>query len=123
MRYERVKISKDERTVYNRAVLPWEIAILEVTFGDGNVDPLSAFEDNDLPYPEPRAEFNRLMQVYGSDPESSIPFVAAVYGQASSGVRALARAIAEAKAEARKALPKQPRKTLIKEYSADSLMG
>lgn len=123
MRYERVKIVKDERTIYNRAVLPWEIDIIETVFGDGNVERLNAFEDNDLEYPEPRAEFNRLMQVYGADNESAIPYVAAVYGQASSGVRALARVIAESKAEARKALPKQPRKALIKEYSADSLMG
>lgn len=123
MRYERVKIVKDERTVYNRGVLPWEIAILELTFGDGSVETMNAFEDNDLPYPEPREEFNRLSQVYGSDPESGVPFVAGVYGQASSGVRALARVIAESKAEARKALPKRPRAARIKEFSGDPLMG
>ena len=34
MRYERVKIKRDDWTTYNRPVLPWEIAILEFTFGE-----------------------------------------------------------------------------------------
>lgn len=123
MRYERVKIKRDERTVYNRPVLPWEIAILEFTFGEGSVERLDVFVDNTNEYPDGKEEFMRLMGTYGSDPESGIPHVASVYGQAGAGVRALTAAIKEAKADARKAAPKQPRKKLIKEFSGDSLMG
>jgi hypothetical protein len=123
MRYERVKVKRDERTVYNRPVLPWEIAILEFTFGDGSVERLGVFVDNDAEYPEPKEEFMRLMGTYGSDPESGIPHVASVYGQAAAGIRALSAEIKEAKADARKAAPKQSRKTLVKEYSGDSLLG
>lgn len=123
MRYERVKVKRDERTVYNRTVLPWEIPILEFTFGDGNVEPLGVFEDNTADYPEAKEEFMRLMSVYGSDPESGITHVASVYGQASAGVRAIGKVIKEAEVEARKRKPRQSRKSLIKEYSADRLMS
>lgn len=122
MRYERVKVKRDERTTYNREVLPWEIAILEFTFGDDAVEPLGDFVDNDAEYPEARKEFLRLQQVYGLDPESGIPYVAHVYGQASAGVKAIGRVIKEAEQEARKRKPKQSRAARIKEFSADPLM-
>lgn len=123
MRYFRVKIVKDERTVYNRAVLPWEIPLIEVSFGDGNVEETGKFEDTDAPYPDAREEFQRLGQLYGSEPDTNLPFVAAVYGQASTGVRALARAIKEAQADAKVKKPKQSKSALVKEYSSDPLIG
>lgn len=99
MLYERVKITRDPHTVYNRSVFPWEIAILEFTFEEGNVQRIGGVERTDAPYPEPAEEFNRLVLAYGSDPQTGVPYAASVYGQASQGVNALRRAIAEAKAE------------------------
>lgn len=123
MRYERVKVIRDERTVYNRAVLPWEIALLEFTFGEGSVQRLDAFEENTAEYPDAKEEFLRLSGTYGSDPESGIPYVASVYGQASAGVRALGKAIEEAITDAKRAKPKRSRKALIKEFGADPIIG
>lgn len=123
MRYERVKIVRDPHTVYNRPVLPWEIAILEFTFGEGNVERLEAVVDTDTKYPDPKEEFHRLQQTYGSDPESGIPYVASVYGQAGSGVRAIAQAIKQAEADAKKAKPRRSARKLAKEYANDPLVG
>lgn len=122
MRYERVKITRDERTVYNRAVLPWEVPILEFTFGDGNVQRLYDYEDNALPYPDAKEEFHRLIGAYGSDTESGIAHVATIYGQSAAGVRALGKAIAEAEKESRQAKPKQTRASRRKEFATDPLM-
>jgi hypothetical protein len=106
MLYERVKITRDPHTVYNRSVLPWEIAILEFTFEEGNVQRTGDFERTDAPYPEPHVEFQRLVQAYGSDPQNGTPYAASVFGQASAGVNALRRAIAEVKAEDAATKPK-----------------
>jgi hypothetical protein len=107
MRYERVKVTRDPHTVYNRPVLPWEVAILEFTFGEGNVIRLEGeFESNDLEYPKPNEEFQRLALAYGSDPQSGVPYVASVYGQASAGVNHLRRAMEEARLAEEAAKPK-----------------
>lgn len=106
MLYERVKITRDPHTVYNRSVLPWEIPILEFTFEEGNVVRTGAFERTNAPYPEPNVEFQRLVMAYGSDPQNGTPYAASVFGQASQGVNALRRAIAEVKAEDEATKPK-----------------
>jgi hypothetical protein len=114
MRYERVKITRDPHTVYNRTVLPWEVAILEFTFGEGNVHRFEdEFETNELEYPEPSVEFQRLQQAYGSDPQSGVPYVASVYGQASAGVNHLRRAMQEAIQAEVDAKPKAPAKRKV----------
>lgn len=129
MRYERVKITRDPHTVYNRDVLPWEVAILEFTFGDGNVIRQDGFIDTDTPYPEAGIEFQRLTAAFGADPTSGVPYVASVYGQASAGVNHVRRAIAEAKAEfeASKHKPSKrktaPRRMTRAEIMADPLMA
>lgn len=122
MRYERVKVKRDDRTTYNRAVLPWEVPILEFTFGDGNVEAMNEFVDNDLPYPDVKEEFERLVTVYGADPENGIPYVASVFGQASLGVGRLRQFIADSERDAKKAKPRQTRAKLIEEYSADPII-
>lgn len=123
MLYERVKITRDPHTVYNRSVLPWEIAILEFTFEEGNVVRTGVVERTDVPYPEPGVEFHRLTLAYGSDPQSGTPYAASVYGQASAGVNHLRRAIADAKAEdlATKPKVKSKRKAPTRKYSEDVL--
>lgn len=111
MLYERVKITRDPHTVYNRSVLPWEVAVLEFTFGDGNVTRTGETERNTTPYPEANIEFQRLEMAYGSDPQSGVPYVASVYGQASAGLNHLRRVVAEAKAEDEASRPKPASKT------------
>jgi hypothetical protein len=124
MRYERVKIIRDERTVYNRAALPWEVPIFEFMFGEGSVHHTGAFDENAAPYPDPKEEFLRLSGTFGADPENGIPHVASVYGQAGAGVRALAKVIEEAEEDAiERRTPKQSRTQLVKEFSADPIMG
>ena len=123
MRYERVKITRDERTVYNRACLPWEIPVLEFMFGEGNLVHTGAFEQTDTPYPDPKEEFHRLMSTYGADTENGIPFVVSIYGNAGVGHRALAKAIREAEETDREeALPTQTRAQMLKEYAADPIL-
>lgn len=126
MRYQRVKVTRDPHTVYNRSVPPWEIAILEFTFESGNVIVQEEVETNDLPYPSAVVEFQRLEKAYGSDPQSGVPYVASVYGQASAGVNHLKRVIADAKAEAEAAA--RPRRAAGRrrqaiDVSADPLMA
>lgn len=123
MRYERVKIKRDDWTTYNRPVLPWEIAILEYTFGDGNVERMHVFVDNELEYPDSKDEFHRLIGTYGSDPESGIPYVSSVYGNASAGVNHLRRVMTEAFEASQTPLPKVTTTALKREFSRDPLMG
>lgn len=106
MLYERVKITRDPHTVYNRAVLPWEIAVLEFMFEEGNVIRLGTAERTNTPYPDAAIEFQRLSMAYGADPQSGVPYAASVYGQASAGVNALRRAVAEVKQEDEATRPK-----------------
>lgn len=121
MRYERIMVKRDSQTTYNKPVFPWEIPILEFTFEEGNVRRLNEFEDVAMPYPEARDEFFRLEKAYGSDPDSGIPYVASVYGQAQIGVSTLRKLIADAQAAEEAAKPKRRRRRL--EFASDPLMA
>ena len=100
MQYVKVLIKRDTNTTYNTSVPAWEVPVLEFIFEDGNIQLTAEVED--VPardYPDAAFEFDRLTRAYGADPQSGVAYVASVYGQASAGVRALAKAIAEAKAD------------------------
>ena len=100
MRYVQLKVVRDTNTVYPRAVPEWEVAVLEFIFEDGNVQRTGSFEKvTHSDYPDAGAEFDRLTRAYGADPQSGVPYVASVYGNAQAGIRALAKAIEAAKAE------------------------
>lgn len=99
MRYERVKVKRDLNTVHNKDVAPWEVAVLEFIFEDGNVERLDEFVLVDRDYPDAAKEFERLVKCYGSDPQSGVPYAASVFGNASAGIRNLRKAIEEAKQE------------------------
>lgn len=105
MRYVKVKVKRDVNTVYNRAVPEWEVPVLQFIFEEGNVELLNEFEEaegRDLP--DAAFEFDRLARAYGSDPQSGVPYVASVYGQAQAGVRALKDAMDSAVKEEAEAL-------------------
>lgn len=104
MIFEFVKIVRDVNLAPSRSVPAWEIPVMEVVFDGGNVQPQGEYERVDRPYPEASYEFNRLAKRYGSDPKTEVPYVMIAYGTAQIGVRALAAAIAEAKALEDKAI-------------------
>jgi hypothetical protein len=97
MRYQRVKITRDQNTVYTRDFPIWEIPVLEFIFDEGNVIRLEEFLTVNRPYPDAANEFDRLTRAYGKDAKSDIAHVASVYGQAGAGIRALRNAIDEAR--------------------------
>lgn len=129
MRYERLKITRDTHTVHNRAVPAWEAPILEYVFEEGNVKHTEVFDEVERDYPDAAMEFSALSTRYGIDKESKLPFAALVYGNAGLGVRALRKAIEQAKAddeEAKRAASPAPAKRSRKGTAsavADSLLS
>jgi hypothetical protein len=99
MRHERIKIKRDNHTVHNTTVAPWEIPIIEYLFDEGNVERLDEFVQADQDYPDPAQEMVRLQKAYGADVKTDIPYAVTVYGAARAGVKALAKAIESAKEE------------------------
>lgn len=130
MRYERVMIKRDTQTTHNRAVPPWEIPILEMIFGEGNVEQTGIFEEVEgRDYPEATEEYDRLVSRYKKDPETKIEIVAEVYGQSRKGIKALAEAIDEARQAdddavfgARKRIERR-RAVNMKRFEADPLLA
>lgn len=124
MRYERVKVKRDELTVHNRAVPPWEVPVLEFLFDDGNVERLGVFEEVVGEYPTAARELDRLVRCYGADPKSGVPYANSVYGNARAGERSLAKLIDDAKAEdkaaAKGATPRASRSAV---QAAESLLS
>lgn len=128
MRYVQLKIVRDTNTVYPRSVPEWEVPVLEFIFEEGNVQRTGSFEKvTHSDYPDASAEFDRLMRAYGADPQSGVPYVAAVYGNASAGIRALAKAIEAAKAEGEETAASEPEPVQRRRAKAasrvDSLLG
>ncbi len=129
MRYERVKVKRDSNTVHSKDVAPWEVPVLEFIFEQGNVEPTGLFVEVDREYPDAAREFDRLTKCYSSDPQSGVPYVASVYGNAGVGVRALRKAIEDAAeqdeaAKEEKVQAHAPaRKRSRQPQEADSLLG
>lgn len=105
MRHVRVNVKRDQNTVTTREIPEWEVPVLEMIFEDGNVQRIDGETAVDREYPGASFEFDRLVRAYGADPQSGVPYVAAVYGQAQAGIRALARAIDAARDEEKEAAP------------------
>ena len=105
MRYERVKVSRDTNTVHNLAVAPWEVPILEFIFEEGNVVRTGVYEEvsrgprHPEGYPDAAKELQRLVECYGHDPKSGVPYANSTYGNARAGVRSMQKLIDDAKAE------------------------
>ena len=105
MRYERVKVTRDTNTVHNLAVAPWEIPVLEFVFEEGNVVRTGEYEEvvrgprHPAGYPDAAKELQRLVECYGHDPKSGVPYANSVYGNARAGIRSMQKLIDDAKAE------------------------
>ena len=98
MQYVAVKVKRDTNTVNHKFGPAWEIPVLEFIFEDGNVEITDECEESGKPHPDAAFEFDRLTRAYGSDPQSGVPYVGSVYGQGNQGIRALKKAIEDAKA-------------------------
>lgn len=128
MRYERVKVKRDVNTVHNREVAPWEVPVLEFIFEDGNIEPLDEFVTVNRAYPTGESEMDRLIRVYGSDPQSGVAYANSVFGNARAGVKNLQKLIDEARAND-EAAAKEPVPTPVpsrrsrRAAEADSLLG
>lgn len=124
MRHERVKVVRDQNTVHNTAVAPWEIPVLEFIFGEESVTRQDEFEQvpDDRGYPDAGAELDRLVKVYGTDNSTGVPFAISVYGTASVGRKRMAEAIAAAKADDI-AAGKPKRKRAGRTFSGDALLN
>lgn len=123
MRYVKVKVKRDVHTVYNRAVPEWEVPVLAFIFEEGNIENLGEFEPVDRDFPEPGMEFDRLTRAYGADPQSGVPFVASVYGQAQAGIRALKQAMDAARLEEEaESKPTTRARGTSRKAAADSLL-
>jgi hypothetical protein len=99
MRHERIKVKRDNNTVHNLTIAPWEIPVIEYLFDEGNVERLGQFVTLDREYPDPREEMQRLEKAYGADVQTNVPFAVSVYGAMRTGVRVLAKAIEAAREE------------------------
>jgi len=124
---------RDTLTVHNMTVAPWEIPVIEYVFEEGNVTRSGEFVDvPDRDYPDPTQEYMRLTRVYGSENETGIPHAVSVFGSARNGVRALTKAINEAREADEEAEADAPPKVAQmlstsnrkrSRYSADPLMN
>ncbi len=134
MRYERVKVTRDQNTVHSREVAPWEIPVLEFIFGDGNVVRTGDFVTVtpgkliNHEYPEAITELNRMVEVYGHDPKSGVPYANFAYGNGNAGLKAVQKLIDEAKADDEAVVNEAPVPTSTRKRgrpakAAESLLG
>jgi hypothetical protein len=132
MRYEIVQVTRDLHTKYSRAFPPWEIAVLEHLFEDGNVLRTGEYETirDDRGYPDARVEFARLSKVYGKNPENGVEYVAEVFGQSRAGIHLLEQQIEmarqvddehDAEVEAARAIPRT--RYNVRRFERDPLLA
>lgn len=129
MRHVKLKINRDTHTTYSKSVPEWEVAIIDFIF-EGNITLADDPEDReydvltDREYPTAAMEMDRLARCYGEDPQSGISYAATVYGQAGAGIRALGKAINDAKAAelASQSKPVPRRAVKKRDVSGDSLL-
>lgn len=93
MRYARVSVNRNETSRVSLTIPAWEIPILGLIYGDENVVDSGEFVESPNEYPAADAEFDRLSRRYKDNTETSVAFVAAIYGQGPAGIRALQREI------------------------------
>lgn len=124
MRHERIRVTRDNNTIHNLAVAPWEIPVLEYIFDEANVVRQGTYDEvaEAREYPNPAQEMERLIKVYGQDNESKLPYAVSVYGAARLGVQTLATAINAARNEDLK-VAKKPKIKRGRTFSGDDLLN
>jgi len=100
MQFRKVNTLRDETTSILHLVAEWELPILEAKHGEERITVGELVEAKNREWPtDPKAEFARLTQVYGStgSGDNALSFAERVYGAGSMGVKNLDRAMAEAR--------------------------
>lgn len=103
MIFRELEIKRSPELSLVNTFLPWEVEIVMAIHPQGQVQVL---REVNVPDYEPvsesvEAEYNRLVNRFGQDSDSKIPFVSTVYGQGREGLAALSRAMDLAEEEAR----------------------
>lgn len=102
MQYIQIQVLRNETATMTSYVAPWEIPVLESLHGEH----LSVGEPKDFPKREwpddPRSEMQRMMKLYGKrgSGDDALSHAERAYGAGNGGLKALAKAMAEAKAAA-----------------------
>lgn len=91
-----VIVVRDATLHIPRQVSAWELVILQEVFGEGNVEIKQEFH-RPFEAPDVEIERSRLERLYGVEDQTKIPYVDVAYGRGPSGLKALSRAIAQAK--------------------------
>ncbi len=105
MHFRRVNIHRDETAAMEVLVGDWEVAILETKLPEGAVQPGALVEHKNREWPDNAAsEMQRLKRLYGMTGagDEALSWAERVYGAGSAGVRALDKAMKDARAEAEK---------------------
>lgn len=121
MRYVKVNVRRDESADIPVHVAPWEVPVMEAVHGE---DRLTIGETVDFPNREwpddAKSEFSRLGALYGrtGGGDNDQSWVERAYGSGSTGVKALEKAMAEAR-KAPKPKAAKPKAAKPKAAAAD----
>ncbi|MES2091335.1 MAG: hypothetical protein V4532_15365 [Pseudomonadota bacterium] len=102
MQFRKVNILRDETTSILHLVAEWELPLLEAKHGDERLTIGELVEAKNREWPmDAKSEFNRLAQLYGmtGSGDNAQSFVERAYGPGSVGVKALERAMADARGD------------------------
>ncbi len=113
MQFRKVNVLRDETTTINVLVAEWEVPLMEAKHGEDRVTLGELVEMKNREYPtDAKSEFNRLAKLYGmtGSGDNAQSFAERVYGGGSVGVKALDRAMTEARGAK---ASKKPAKDLI----------
>lgn len=123
MHYVKVNVRRDELTEMAIHVATWEVPILEGKHGEERLTIGETVEFKTRPWPtDARSEFERLNRLYGvtGAGDNAMTFAERVYGTGSIGVKALERAIAEAREAAEGPAKKRGRPAKAADLVGDS---
>ena len=100
MRYVKVIVRRDESNSIPAHVGAWEVPVMEAVHGEEKLTVGETVDFETRPWPEDaKSEFSRLAALYGrtGSGDAAVSYVERVYGSGSTGVKALAAAIADAR--------------------------
>lgn len=100
--FHEVCVVRDPNFHIPRQAAQWEIPILQEIYGEGQVEVGKEYEFNFAKYDGVESEHARLSAIYGKEEDSKIPFVEVVYGRGPAGLKALGKAIEQARVNERK---------------------
>jgi len=100
MHFVKVNVLRDETATMNIAVAAWEVPVLEAKHGEERLTIGETVEVKGREWPtDARSEMQRLSKLYGvtGAGDEALSFAERVYGAGSMGVKALERAMKDAR--------------------------